>query len=123
MGCQAIARYAASLPSGQVAGGAIFVAGFFTSLTGMGDDSITKDVEREWLTSPLSSDDVKSHLNKSVAVFSDNDPFVPLSNKEYFSNELGSKVIIEKGKHHFSGSEGIMEMPVVVQSILDISAR
>jgi hypothetical protein len=44
MGCQAIARYLAALPEGTKVGGAVFVAGFFKSLTGLEDEEVVYDV-------------------------------------------------------------------------------
>ena len=39
MGCPTIARYLERLPDDVVVGGAVFVAGFFKSLTGLSDDA------------------------------------------------------------------------------------
>jgi predicted alpha/beta hydrolase family esterase len=121
IGCQAISRYLEKLPEGLIVGGVVFVAGFFKRLSHLESDSLTKDISREWLSSPIDLNLVRRHVNKSVAIFSDDDPFVPLDNKEDFTNKLDSKIIIEKGKQHFSGSTGILALPSVLKSILEIS--
>ena len=122
LGCQTIARYLESLPKGVNIGGAVFVAGFFKRLTGLDDDPDVQETASHWLCAPLDLAKVKSHLPKSVAIFSDNDPYVPLDNQDDFRNKLGSEIIIEHKKGHFSGaSDDITELPVVLQSILKIA--
>lgn len=119
MGCQTIARYLETLSEEIKVGGAIFVAGFFKRLT-LGS-SEEKEVAKEWLETPINFEKIKSHLLKSVAVFSDNDPWVPLENQDEFKNKLDSEVIIEHGMGHFSGSNGVKELPIVRDKLLEIS--
>tara|TARA_Y100000310_G_scaffold202483_1_gene202697 strand:+ start:33114 stop:33695 length:582 start_codon:yes stop_codon:yes gene_type:complete len=121
MGCQAIARYLESLPEDVVVGGAIFVAGFFKRLTGVDNNPEEKEIDRHWLTTPLDLAKVKPHLKRSVALFSDDDPFVPADNQGDFKEKLGSEVIVEHGKKHFSGSTGTLEIPVVLEKLLEMA--
>lgn len=121
MGCQAIARYLETLSEEIKVGGAVFVAGFFKRLTSIENDEISKSVVKEWLQTPLDLEKVKSHLSKSVAIFSDDDPFVPLDNQEEFKNILNSKIIIEHSKRHFSGSEGTKDLPSALQVTLEMA--
>ncbi len=122
MGCQAIARYLESLPSRIRVGGAVFVAGFFKRLTGLEDDSDVQETDTHWLNAPIDLKKVKSHINKSIAIFSDNDPYVPLENQDDFRDKLGSKIIIQHRKGHFSGAmDKAAELPVVLESVLYIS--
>ena len=117
MGCQTIARYLEGLPEGVKVGGAVFVAGFFKRLTGLEGDASVQETDRHWLTAPLDLAKVKSHLLKSVAIFSDDDPWVPLDNQDDFRDKLGSEIIIEHGMGHFSGSTGMTELPVVLEKL------
>ncbi|MEK7580175.1 MAG: alpha/beta fold hydrolase [Patescibacteria group bacterium] len=121
MGCQAIARYLEVLPEGVIVGGVVFVAGFFKRLTNLEDDEVVRSVSKEWLETPLNLARVKTHLKKSVAIFSDDDPYVPADNKGEFEDILGSKIIIEHGKGHFSGSAGTTELPVALKAVLEIA--
>lgn len=118
MGCQTIARLLADTPGSQVAGGAVFVAGFFTELTNLESDDVVRDVVKEWLGSPLDLGEVRVHLRNVVAVFSDNDQYVPLTNRDKFEKDLGASVIVEHAQGHFSGSQGITQVPSVLQSLL-----
>ena len=120
MGCQTIARYLEGLPAGVKIGGAVFVAGFFKRLTNIVEEgSGEKETERHWMDAPLDLDKVKTHLLKSVAIFSDNDRFVPLDNQDDFRDKLGSEIIIEHNKGHFSGGgDQITELPVVLENLL-----
>jgi hypothetical protein len=121
MGCQTIARYLESLPEGVKVGGAVFVAGFFKHLTGLEDDADVRETNRHWLSTPINLEKVKSHLPKSVAVFSDDDPWVPLDNQDDFRDKLGSEIVIEHSKGHFSGvRDGIKELPIVLEKMLNL---
>lgn len=121
MGCQTIARYLESLPDGVKIGGAVFVAGFFKRLADLEVDDIVRDVAREWLTAPLDLEKVKSHLTKSVAIFSDDDPYVPMDNQDDYKNKLNSKIIIKRNMKHFSGSTGTLELPAALDALLEIT--
>lgn len=123
MGCQTIARYLESLSEDIKVGGAVFVAGFFKRLTGLEDDPDVQEIDKHWLTAPLDFEKVRSHLSQSVAIFSDNDPWVPLDNQDDFRDKLGSKIIIERNMGHFSGSgePPITKLPVALAALLEIS--
>jgi hypothetical protein len=121
MGCQAIIRYLETLPKNTKIGGAVFVAGFFKSLSNLEDEEMVRDVANEWLKTPINLREAKKHLNKSIAIFSDDDPYVPLGNQDKFKNILNSKIIIEHEKKHFSGSTGTIELPIALEAILEIS--
>ena len=121
MGCQTIARYLETLPKGVQVGGAVFVAGFFKHLEGLEDDEDVQETDKHWLGTVINLDKIKVHLPKSVAIFSDNDPWVPLDNADDFRDRLGSEIILEHAKGHFSGSDGVKELPVVLQKLLEIS--
>lgn len=121
MGCQAIARYLESLPEGIKIGGAIFVAGFFKRLTGLENEPDSQEISNRWFETPIDFEKAKSHLSKSVAIFSDNDPFVPLDNQDAFRDMLGSEIIIEHDKGHFSGGlNGTKELPIVLEKLLSL---
>jgi predicted alpha/beta hydrolase family esterase len=120
IGCQAIVRYLSSLSAAEVSGGAVFVAGFFKRLTNMGSDNLSRDIINEWLGSSLDLISVKRHLLSSAAIFSDNDPYVPMDNVHDFQNILESKIIIEHQQGHFSGDSGLPKYDIILNTVLDI---
>jgi len=122
MGCQTIARYLENLPVDLQVGGAVFVAGFFTSLT-VDEDPFSQSIVDEWLKTSLNLEKVQSHLKKSIAIFSDNDPYVPLENKEAFANLLQSEIIVEHNKDHYSGSTGTFDLPVALEALLRLAGE
>lgn len=117
MGCQAVARYIETLPEGVRVGGAVFVAGFFKRLVNIDD----KETEHHWLEAPINLEKIKSHLLKSAAIFSDNDTWVTLDNQDDFRDVLGSEVIIQHNQGHFTDDEGVKELPIVLEKILEFS--
>ena len=122
MGCQAIARYLESVPEGVAVGGAVFVAGFFKRLTALEDEPDVKETEKHWLNTPIRLDKVRAHLLRSVAIFSDDDPWVPLDNQDDFRDKLGSEIIVEHAKGHFSGNrDKTKELPIVLEKVLEFA--
>ena len=97
IGCQTIMRYAASLNDGSKIGGIVFVAGFF-NLYADDYDQEEHDTAKPWLETPIDTDKVKRICPKITAIFSDNDPDVPLSDSEIFKERLGAKIIVENKK-------------------------
>ena len=121
MGCQAIARYLEALSKEVKVGGAIFIAGFFKRLTGVESEPGSKETVKHWLEAPLDFKKIRPHLLKSIAIFSDNDPYVPLDNQDDYKDKLGSKIIVEHNMSHFNEAAGVTKIPVVLKSILKIS--
>lgn len=120
VGCQTIMRYLETLPNNVKVGGAIFIAGWFDliNLETKEEEEITKP----WIDNNIDFIKVKSKTDNIIAVFSDNDPFVPLNiSVEKFRRYLGAKIIIEKNKGHFTEGDGVKEIPVVLNEILRIA--
>ncbi|MDD5133313.1 MAG: DUF1749 domain-containing protein [Candidatus Nanoarchaeia archaeon] len=111
IGCQTIMRYLESLPEKIKVGKCIFVAGWF-NLNSLSEEEI--ETAKPWLETPIDYKKVLSHTNKITAIFSDNDDYVPLTDSEIFKNKLKTKIIIEQGKGHFSGEDGIKKLEIVL---------
>ncbi|MBI4239581.1 alpha/beta hydrolase [Candidatus Uhrbacteria bacterium] len=57
----------------------------------------------------------------SIAVFSDNDSYVPFDNQDDFKNTLGSAIVIEHSAGHFSGAmDSCIEPPIALESLLKL---
>jgi len=119
IGCQTIMRYLETLSEDKKIGGVVFVAGFF-NLPNLETEE-EKEIAKPWLETPIDTDKVKLIGRKFVAVFSDNDPDVPLSDSNLFEKKFGAKIIVEEGKGHFSDVAGVVELPIVVTVLLGMA--
>ncbi|MCR4311011.1 MAG: alpha/beta fold hydrolase [Candidatus Taylorbacteria bacterium] len=113
LGCLAILRYFEKLPKTARVGGAVFVAGFLSSLS-------ISAIE-EFCTPPLDVEKAKKHCERVVTIFSDNDGYVSMERSLEFQKALGAKGILERGKGHFTKSEGADALPSVFKSIVSFS--
>ncbi len=116
IGCQTILRYLASLQGDKV-GGAVFVAGWFVL-----SDLETEDeqlIGKPWIETPIDFERVKAATQNLTAIFSEDDPVVPFKlNAELFKHKLSAKIVIDNGKGHFSGSDGVTELPSVLSQLV-----
>ena len=116
IGCQTILRFLERLPADQKIGGMALVAGWLT-LQGLETDE-EEEMARPWLEKPIQFEKVKAQAGSIVALFSDDDPFVPRENEELFEKRLGAKIIVEHGKGHFSEGDGVKELPSALEAVL-----
>lgn len=121
VGCQTIMRYLETLEEGALAGGAFFAAGWFHIIESSLESNEEKEIAEEWTGTPINLELVKKHLKTSVALFSDNDPYVPLSDSKIFENELGSKIITHPKRGHFTSYDGVSELHVALNEILKMA--
>ncbi len=119
IGCQTIFRYLQTLPETTQLGAVVCVAGWF-NLPNLETDE-EQEIAKPWLTLPLDTDKLKKMLaGKLVAIFSDDDKHVPITDAEMFKEKLGGRIIIETGYGHFD-SEDMTELPTVLTEVLKIS--
>lgn len=116
IGCQTILRYLEGLDDGIRVGGAVFVAGWTSLLSGLSPEE--QVIAKPWLETPLNFTKIKSHTNQFTAIFSDNDPYVPLENKTLMEKHLGAQTIVEHDRGHFSGNDNIAEFPDALNALL-----
>jgi hypothetical protein len=123
IGCQAILRYLETLPKTAKVGGAVFVAGW----THLKIDAIEDEepgsskIAMPWIKKKISWNKILKHSKKFISIFSDNDPFVYLTDSKIFRNKLRSKIIVQHNKGHFSGSSGVKKLPIALKSVTELS--
>jgi hypothetical protein len=117
MGCQTILRYFQRIESSV--GGAVFVGGFLMKLTGLAEEE--QHIAKPWLETPLDFDKIKKAAKRFIAIFSDNDKFVPLDNAKGFENKLGAKTVIVRGKGHMGASDNCPKLPEVLSAVLELT--
>ena len=120
IGCQAIMRYLEKLPKGVKIGRIIFVAGWFDLLEKTYEDDYENDkkILEPWIKTPIDFEKVKSHSDSFIAIASDNDPYVNLSELKIFKEKLGAKGVILNGKGHFSEEDNFREFPELLGEVL-----
>lgn len=100
IGCQAILRFLQTLNEDKKVDRVILVAGW-VKLKGLADEE--KPIADSWEQTPIEWGNVKDKASSFVAIFSDNDPVVPLEeNRKVFEEKLGAQIIIEHNKGHFN---------------------
>src|SRR4030042_2830510 len=114
LGCMTILRYLETLGEGQKVGGAILVAGFGNDL----EYEAYKGELSSFFRTPIDWEKIKNRCKRFVAIRSDNDPWVSPKNTSLFRDKLGAEVIIEHNMKHFSGDDGITELPIVLEKLV-----
>lgn len=110
IGCQAILRYLEQLPENIKIGGCVFVAGWFNLKKETYEVEEDRKIAGPWLETSIDLKKVKKHTNNFLAIFSDNDPYVPLSDSEIFKEKLNAKIIIKHNEGHFNETQEIKEI-------------
>ncbi|MBI2005242.1 MAG: serine hydrolase family protein [Candidatus Aenigmarchaeota archaeon] len=121
IGCQTILRYLETLQKDVKVGGVIFVAGWFHLNPDAFEEEGDEEIANPWLKTPIRWNKITTHTKNFVAIFSDNDPLVPIEDAGIFKERLGAKVIFEHKKGHFAHEDGIMKLPIVLESIIKMS--
>jgi len=122
IGCQAILRYIEKLPLGAKIGGMVFIAPWMSLKPESFENDEAREIAKPWIETPMNFVRIKMRFKKIVCIFSDNDPFVPLSDKEIFEKKLGAEIITEHKKSHFRGEDNIKELPIALKKFMEISA-
>src|SRR3989338_9157022 len=119
IGAQTVLRYLAGLDQGQI-GGTVLVAGWLEKLESLYEEEEI-EIAKPWLETPIDFDNIKKRTKNIVAIFSDDDEFVPLYNVDKFKEKLGAKTIVEHAKGHINGEAGIKEIPIALEELLKIA--
>jgi len=107
IGCQTIMRFLEKLPKPKKIGGCIFVAGWF-SLINLEQEEMK--IARPWVNTKIDFERITRHTNNFLCVFSDDDPYVPLSNEDIFKEKLGAKIMRKKKIGHFDNVDKVQEV-------------
>jgi uncharacterized protein len=119
IGCQTIMRYLEKLPAGTQVGGVVFVAPFFDLFQLKTQEE--KDIWAKWKNIPINTDEFKSKTKNIVSIFSDNDADVDYDANAPLFEKLGSKIILEKNKGHFSDDAGVTELAIVLDELVKMT--
>ena len=117
IGCSAILRYIEGIES--PVGGVVCVAGYLRMLSYESPEE--ERIEKPWLETEINFETIKRNIGKIVAIFSDDDPEVDLGNKALFEKNLSARTILEHNKGHFSDDAGVVELPSVLEAVVEIA--
>lgn len=117
IGCQAIMRLLAGSTFKGRTGSVVFVAGWFR-LANLESDEV-REIARPWTETPIDFKDVARRVGSLTVFLSDDDPYGFVDeNSKLFMEKLGAKVVVERGRGHFT--DGITEMPEVLEELLTV---
>lgn len=109
LGCITILRYLETLEPSNKVGGSVLVAGF--------SDDIGFAELSDFFSQPLDWKLIRSRCPRFYALFSDNDPYVPLSQEKLFREKLGAETSVQKGMGHFNTLHG-EQLRMVLEPLL-----
>lgn len=119
VGCQAILRHLEKLNKNEKVRKVILIAPWMhldkNTIEEEGEEVI--EIAKPWMETPIDFKKIKTHCNEFIAIFSDNDPYVPLSNTDIFKKKLGAKILILKKRGHFDPSSNIDKLPELLEFI------
>jgi hypothetical protein len=113
IGCQTVMRYIQTLPVNAKIAGVVLIAPWMK----LDEETIREEGERAiaiarpWEETPIDFKKIREISGTTVAIFSDDDPFIPLAQKELFEKEFNSEIIVEHSKGHFTVNDKIFELP------------
>lgn len=114
VGCQAILRHLEKHPNENIKK-IIFVAPWMHLPMDIIEEEGATEIAKPWLETPIDWNKVSKY--NYICIFSDNDPYVKLSEEEFFKEKLNAKTIVLQERGHFSGEEGITAIPEILDLI------
>ncbi len=123
IGAQTILRYLELLNENEKIGGVVMLAGWVHLTDEACETEEDKKIAMPWLETVINWEKIKTKANKFTAIFSDDDPLVPLSDSEIFKEKLNAQIVVEHNQGHFSGSDGVTELRSALNAILEMSEK
>jgi predicted alpha/beta hydrolase family esterase len=119
IGCQTILRYLQTIKT--PIGGCVFVAPWLTLTPEALPDADYRKIAKPWLERPIKFAQARKNAKKIIAFFADDDPYVSLENKNWLEERLLATTRVVSKQGHFTGDDGVKEVPDVLNAILEIS--
>ena len=119
IGCQTILRYLESKNVDKI-GGILFVAPWLDLLPKAIEDEDSYNTAYTWIHTDINFDNIRNITDNITCIFSDDDYFVSLSQKEKFENLLNTKTIVVHNKGHISADDGVQELNEIYNALNEI---
>ena len=113
IGCQTILRYLETKDITRI-GGILFVAPWLELLPEAISDEESFNTAKPWLTEPINFEKIKKFTNNIHTIFSSDDYFVSINQKEEFEKLLNAKTIVVNDKGHISQDDGVFELDEIL---------
>ncbi len=121
VGCQTTLRFIESISEDKKVGGVLLIAPWFYLTLENLDEDEDPEVAKPWIETPINFEKILSHINKISAIFSDNDPYVPLEeNKKLLEEKLGAKTVVMHDMGHFTESDNVSGLPEAILELKDM---
>ena len=113
IGCQAIMRFL--VKNNIKVKGVVFVAGWFNLLETAYEEEEEKEIAKPWIITPIDFEKVKVNCQRFLAIFSKNDPCVPISDSEIFKSNLNAEIVVRENEEHFNNTPQINEIITFIE--------
>ena len=113
IGCQTIMRYLQRKKITKI-GGILFVAPWLELSLKAVESEKDYNIAHPWLEKPLFLEKIKKFTTNITCIFSDDDYFVPLSQKRIFESKLSADCIVVHEKGHISEEDGVFELKEIL---------
>ncbi len=116
IGCQAIMRYLEKLPEKVKFGKVIFIAPWvhLNMKVIRAEGREAEDIAKPWLEIPIDFSKVKTHSDKFICFFSDNDKYMTLSGLSEFELLLDAEIVLLNHRGHFDRESNVKDLPEIV---------
>ena len=117
IGCQTIMRYLQTKEIKKI-GGILFVSPWLDLLDYAIEDEESFLVAKPWLSEKINFDKIKQFTNNINCIFSSNDYFVSLEQKNKFEKLLNAKTIVVNDKGHISQDDNVYELKEILDECI-----
>lgn len=135
VGCQAIMRMLAR--QDNVAGGAVFVGGWFVPKDFLGTLKVRSALNKfflrfiaipraiiAWWESPFDYAKLRKNLPRSTVMLSTRDRFVDADlNASLFRERVGSSIVMVENAGHFTKADGFAEFELLLEQVLKMTSH
>ena len=113
IGCQTIMRYLQTKDICKI-GGILFVAPWLDLLDYAIEDEESYSIAKPWLEESINFEKIKEFTTNINCIFSDNDYFVSLEQKDKFERLLDANTIVVNNKGHISQDDDVYELKEIL---------
>jgi len=120
IGCQAVLRFIETFDSNLSIPKVILIAPWMkldmNTIEEEGEEAI--EIAKPWMETPIDFNKIKRLVKSVVAIFSDNDMYVPLDQVEYFKEKLGATIYVEHNQGHFTVSDNFKKLQTDIKDLI-----